>query len=462
MIFRSPRLAAIFGAPAESVTYAQLEALVGEIEAAEAEDLDYKREYKAGVDGSDDAADDIAVDIATFANHRGGVIVVGMAEAQGVPSKAMPIDLTDQLLRRIRTASARVIPTPQFDLIRVANPDADAKVPTGFLLIVVPPSGSAPHAVINPKEDGKLRYPRRNGSGKIWMSESEVASMYRRRFTAAVDQEARLKDIEGDAVYGIEKMQSSAAPSPLLVVSLVPDVPGEFTIDIDVYDRFRQEIYQQTMFVGSTSVGDAPQAAVGHRRLIAYSNGGWRDIRAELHTDGSGALAFALPWEPVDGNEVAQVLDSHVVSYTASALRYLARHARDRTGAAGVAAVSVALLGDADANELVTSRNSPGVALLTPHPLGGTYRVYGADAQKYGRGEAEFLLDDLADDGQPLARATARLVGDLFQAYGAIETLQITRDGALRPRPWGTDWSTGQRWAQQTGIPIDNGTQGGN
>ncbi|GAA3513215.1 hypothetical protein FHR32_006252 [Streptosporangium album] len=36
-------------------------------------------------------------------------------------------------------------------------------------------------------------------------------------------------------------------------------------------------------------------------------------------------------------------------------------------------------------------------------------------------------LDDLADDGRPLARATPQIVGDLFQTYGVPKNRQIRR-----------------------------------
>ncbi|MCW2877984.1 MAG: hypothetical protein JWQ95_2084 [Sphaerisporangium sp.] len=39
--------------------------------------------------------DSIAVDVATFANHRGGVVVIGINDKNGIPSAAPGIDVTD-------------------------------------------------------------------------------------------------------------------------------------------------------------------------------------------------------------------------------------------------------------------------------------------------------------------------------------------------------------------------------
>ncbi|MGW3769972.1 hypothetical protein [Actinomadura verrucosospora] len=88
---RSARLTTIFGASPGTVGYQQLEALTSNDTAGEAEVLDYKLMYERG----EDASDDVAVDIATFANYLGGVIIIGMAEANARPSKVGVRSLTE-------------------------------------------------------------------------------------------------------------------------------------------------------------------------------------------------------------------------------------------------------------------------------------------------------------------------------------------------------------------------------
>ncbi|MEU0570432.1 hypothetical protein ABZ297_34285 [Nonomuraea sp. NPDC005983] len=63
-------------------------------------------------------------------------------------------------------------------------------------------------------------------------------------------------------------------------------------------------------------------------------------------------------------------------------------------------------------------------------------------------------LDDLADDGQPLARATAQLTGDLFQTYGIAENAQIRRDGSVNAYAWGAHWEAIKTWVEAAGIPL--------
>jgi hypothetical protein len=75
-----------------------------------------------------------------------------------------------------------VLPLPVFDVVRVEDP---ARPGHGLVLIAVPRSQLAPHAVI--VNDG-LRYPRRNGATTRYLSEPEVAAAYRERFAAAQRQ----------------------------------------------------------------------------------------------------------------------------------------------------------------------------------------------------------------------------------------------------------------------------------
>ncbi len=80
MVMRSRRLEDLLGARLDDLSYHDIESLVGNPEATEAEDLDYKRDH---YESSDKGKEELAKDVAALANHRGGVLILGMAEAKG-------------------------------------------------------------------------------------------------------------------------------------------------------------------------------------------------------------------------------------------------------------------------------------------------------------------------------------------------------------------------------------------
>jgi predicted HTH transcriptional regulator len=109
-------------------------------------------------------------------NDRGGVIILGVEDTDGVASAAPGVDLSDGEELRMRSiVAAGTAPHAAFEIQRVESADAGH----GFYLLIAPPSSQRPHAVIHSQG---LRYPRRDGAGTRYMSEVEIADMYRSRF----------------------------------------------------------------------------------------------------------------------------------------------------------------------------------------------------------------------------------------------------------------------------------------
>ncbi|MGW4391012.1 AlbA family DNA-binding domain-containing protein [Streptomyces sp. NPDC004685] len=113
---------------------------------------------------SDKGKKELAKDVAALADHRGGVLVLGMAEAKGVPSRVFDVDLNDYDLRRMREVIAtNSSPPVPYEPIHVPNPDAAG---TGFLLLAVPrspqsrPIGSPKRWWPPPTEPGTQRQSR--------------------------------------------------------------------------------------------------------------------------------------------------------------------------------------------------------------------------------------------------------------------------------------------------------------
>jgi len=84
---RLRRIEALLNASLNDVTYADLQRLVvGRV--VEDVDIDFKSEpHKDG--------QELAVDVSAMANTLGGVLVIGMAEADGVATQLTPCPLSD-------------------------------------------------------------------------------------------------------------------------------------------------------------------------------------------------------------------------------------------------------------------------------------------------------------------------------------------------------------------------------
>lgn len=144
-------------------SWSELEALLGQAE--ESPSLDFKRQL-AGENA------ELAKDLAAM-TVNGGVLVYGVEEnrATGLACELRPFALRGVEERLRQVAGSRIAPTPDFGGELLASP-ADAGV--GVVVVVVPPSLSAPHQV-----DG--RYPCRRGTTTGLLAEAEVERLYRQR-----------------------------------------------------------------------------------------------------------------------------------------------------------------------------------------------------------------------------------------------------------------------------------------
>nr|BFE79457.1 hypothetical protein GCM10020093_020580 [Planobispora longispora] len=302
----------------------------------------------------------------------------------------------------------------------------------------------------------------------MWLSESEIAAAYRRRVMAATDQAARMAEVEKNALATTAATSArSSYPLPLLVVTLVPDLPGDLLMDGYTVQAFRERTADDVAMIGAFTP-TFHEVGVAHRRLIAEAGAETPlAVRAELYTDGSGTFSVHPQRLSPPSKETyrVRVLDAELVVRTASALRYLARHARDRAGVNGAALLRVMLVADTHLHPEVVPiapstkwpYDNPDIVryrLTLNTPTADEDQPLGTRLCRLAYGESVAWLDDLADDGQPLARATAHLVGDLLQTFGVPENRQIRRDGSLNAQAWGPHWKAMKRWAEATGVTV--------
>ncbi|MER8103929.1 RNA-binding domain-containing protein [Kitasatospora sp. NPDC094016] len=432
MVMRSRRLEDLLGGRLDVLRYQDIAGLVGNADAAEREDLDYKQAHYAT---DERGKEELAKDMAAFANHTGGLLILGMAEAKGVPNKVMDVDLDDHHLRHIRQVIAsNTTPPVPYDPIAVPNPDSPS---SGFLLLAVPRSPMGPHAVTAPPtrpSSNVLRYPRRGGSGTEWLTETAVATSYRARFSAAAERDRRMTDVEEDLVGALADRNE-----PHLIVTLVPEIAGEMTVDSARFAQYKDELLGTEFYLGQGHrlFGDV---AVGARRLIVQETRG--AARAELHRDGSAAIALPLHQHlsVPNGDEpnwLQYVEPGDVVYQLLCALPFLAGHARDRAAAGGTAQVKATLVDDMASHpcrRLNVDPRRPRPLPLTVdflHPATSQRMPTSTQPCGFAYSEATVLLDDVADHSVSLPQATAALADELLHAYGLPDNQVITRKGHL-------------------------------
>lgn len=285
-----PRLEAVLGCALRDLDWRTLQRLIAD-QVPEDLSLDYKGAPYAG---NDEGRFELGKDVAAFANALGGLIIIGIGDTAGVPSGFSHQSPTDAARRDVTSTLVRRL-APFVDDIEiglVGSPDGD----DGCVLILVPPSGQAPHAVTSTQASGKklengLWWPVREGSQTRWLREAELAARYRDRFTAATDADARVRTVFKEGVSGIDRTGRL-----WLAVGLASTRPAKGR---SLSARVRDEIKTRLMSgAGYPRYQYATQPSYGRGRVVLSDRfNGARlssDWHVELHMDGSGFAAVVL------------------------------------------------------------------------------------------------------------------------------------------------------------------------
>lgn len=419
----------------ESLTYSQVKGLIPAT--AEGPDLDFKRDTY-GSSNSDRKK--LCGDVGALANANGGILILGMDEdEQGRAATDTGVNISDDERRRLRqTVYGNIQPTPTFDVIPVEDPSRPG---TGFLILWVARSANAPHAYVN--DNKALLYPKRIGTETVWLSESEVAEAYRTRFaglSSRIEEAARV-EAKFAARHSMDEL--------FVVVTLVPDAPGGFTVDAAALQAFQLSNASQQAGAFGIPVRRFSRSTVRHRRLVGtgslepskpYSRGA-----CELHENGNGAFSTAVS-STVSGNEDpgAALVDTQWLTLGIGAgLRFLAHHAQSRAATGGHATVRATIWPVIRPVALVSNLGWPneqvGGETVTEQPYADTV----AD------------IDDLSEGGVGLVATTHRLASELFQSFGAPEVAQVTAAGGVRLPYWHRSGQEDiKRWAAAAGVEV--------
>lgn len=160
-----------------------------EVHAEEGQRLDFKRELapRKGMGQTD-----LPKDVASFANAEGGMLVYGVTDKNSGADELKGVKEFDELYERsIRSAVLNDIhPSVHNVVIRHLQDDTGLSVVT----VEVPRSPGAPHFVGDGNEGGH-RAPLRVGRDTRWLTESEIAEAYRRRFSGQREAQQALEEL---------------------------------------------------------------------------------------------------------------------------------------------------------------------------------------------------------------------------------------------------------------------------
>ncbi|GAA2815293.1 ATP-binding protein [Nonomuraea dietziae] len=354
-VLRSPRLEALLGRNLIDqgvLEYAHLQLLVdGQI--PEAEDLDYKRDLYGN---SEAEKRKLSTDVAALASTRGGLLVLGIDEDdQGRAKEIIDVALSDaESTRMHQVIAAGTAPQPTFEIIPVENP---ARPGFGCYVVAVAAGPRQPYTV--PVNDG-YRYPRRIGTTIGYLTEPEIETAYRRRDTARRDQATRAQQITEDLVRHLPSQ------IPWLLLSLVPDHPGEAPINAVAFAKVRPS-YQGShpWLIGSLASWGWRNFGLGQRRYVLDDQ--WnpeqphpKRIAAHLHDDGAGVFAVTPVNHPDNVNDVHDFDDELIVMGILSGIRFLSEHAALRANVAGVVSLQMSITDVRPACQIVANREGWG------------------------------------------------------------------------------------------------------
>jgi hypothetical protein len=435
------RLIPILGAPVlEDLQEVHLDRLLGVVETA---DLEFKEQT---YDKSGEKTKELAYDIAAMANDVGGLLIIGIADVDGRATSLEGVDLNpfgeEEELRIHKIVASRLFPAPRIEVHRVDSTKRQGKV---FYVISIPPSEWAPHAVA--ADFPSFRWPRRDGPGRRWMSETEIADAYRRRHGAEEDQV--------DQAHEIHRAMAEVLPHTeegWLQLTLVPNRIGHMKLS-------RASVQEYENWLNRADDGAFP--GFGRSSSKRYAQTAYRSIRftdgyrAEdpaywqygwMYTDGSVTLAARYSVE--EGEDFLEIHEEKLLGDVVNGLLILGQHAVERTFTGGDAVLISQFWAALGLPMLLTGMGRDRI----PEQLGGSIRLTTASE----RSQHTVSLEDISTPGAGLVSVARMVLCDLMSGFAVPEPRQLTEEAAIKLHTI----SDGQKpavkgWAENYGAPLE-------
>jgi len=317
---------ALLHIPVDRITEAQLRELIAG-QAPETLHIEYKRETSGGQDAD---RREFLADLSSFANTRGGDLLIGISAAKGVPVSLSPFtDNADAELLRLesmaRTGLEPRIPNLQIRAVPIASGGS-------VLLIRIPRSHRLPHRVVF---GGSHRFWARSSAGKYEPNVDELRSL----FAFAPELAERMRMFRFDRV---ESIVAGDTPVPLmnnccLVVHVVPFSHFDLSASLSL-----ESVLEKRLAILPLGTDYPHDCRVNFDGVVTLSNPNEKgEYRAYTQVFRAGAF------EAVDSSIIYESghIDIHTLDY------FIVRHSRvyamvlHGSGAEPPYAVMVSLLG---------------------------------------------------------------------------------------------------------------------
>jgi hypothetical protein len=443
MAVRLHRLAFRLGAELTELTPAHLQALC-DLRMPEDADLDFKSEDCYTTSGPD-GLDELAKDVTALANARGGLIIIGIIEdSQGCAESLSEVAVSDKKIGQMYNGlRARVV--PYLPDIWINNLETATGSANGYVLIAVPGSTMAPHAVRMTSRP-QYSFARRLGRTTAWLEESEIAALYRNRFRLAEEHRDKVRKILELGSEWTRRVRPATADRIWLEVALVPSAAAERFVDpahISGLSGFFKEqskpgALPHPVFKGFE--GQTPEVLRGRLRLEPRLN----STALDAYADGSVYTRTEVGWPPTEAVS-APVLNFTVMEYWLLTLLHAAARYSEWTGAYGDVDVLAVLVG-------------PNAIVPSTVPLTGRYVSFSDARERTDTApvHATSTLDALASDAAQLHACARRIASDLLADLGHVETTLLKPDGKiLSERLDPAARKNIELWMRDAGLPVD-------
>lgn len=443
-----PMLSKALGSSLEAIDQAALERLIGY---PETDLIDFKKEFPGK---SDSDKRELGHDIVQFANSTGGLIIFGIEEAGGVATRIVPMPPDERRPERAhwidQVAVGNIVPQATIGCHSITTNDGEV------LMVSVPPSIAAPHAV---KVNEALKYAIRAGRGKRFLAEHEVAERYRARFDAVAEGRRLGNEIHARALKSPRSEPNTdgdGLADMRVIVSAVPDQRGHVTMQRGLATEWEAPVLAELFDFPTYDRNDSLQLSPRYRSMALESRRPFSTSTVgELNLDGSAAIGqsltasietsesnmFIASRNRVDGR-VGLVRDDYVVADLVNIINVLCRHAL-RCGAQGALVVAASLhMDDPDVGQL---------ALLARDVTPMKRVVHGSvnTSNPTEPIQRSIFPDAVVRDPAALLEAVRLIAGDLFSHFGIPEPHQFNDAGELKPNRFDANLAEPiRRWLQ--------------